>query len=454
MPRLTILIPEQPTARTVEHKGRGVHRAGNSWRRRNIVAAMLGLCVAACAIAAFTDALFVARHIGAVGLSPSADTNRLRSELAPSSSRACTLVDVVDSTGASPHSASKALVLVHEDTTGHHVWRLWIPPTLLVSVPGHGLTAIGQVRRAGGEAATVQSVKQLTGLAVSQVVELGTGSLSAAVNRLGGVWVDVPEGLIRPSADTSATVQSITPGRQMLRGPQALTFAFAVNRDDTVYAPVRDQLRALLAAASSRGRSPIWMIGLAESIAPYARTTMSIGAFLGAIGRAGDARSGGAYDAVAPGAGTAARLRPDVRTIARLTANMRSEQPFSVPGASPEQAAATAERAAADIPPSSITVTVQNGAGLSGAAAQAASLLQAPGFKITSVGNANMSIYPHTLAIYKKNASLASTVAKYLQPNVQLVPARGLYLFKSDVLLVIGKDWNIARAPVVPIERR
>ncbi len=54
--------------------------------------------------------------------------------------------------------------------------------------------------------------------------------------------------------------------------------------------------------------------------------------------------------------------------------------------------------------PALVTVTVRNGSGTSGLAAQAASILKAQGYRIRGVGNADQFVYDETLIIYKSNA--------------------------------------------------
>ncbi len=93
--------------------------------------------------------------------------------------------------------------------------------------------------------------------------------------------------------------------------------------------------------------------------------------------------------------------------------------------------------------PSTVTVTVRNGAGISGVAAAAADILKRAGFNVTEVGNANQFVYDRTLVVYRdaETKAKASAVAAAL-PRADLVPSRGMYAFSTDVLVVVGKDWG------------
>jgi hypothetical protein len=56
--------------------------------------------------------------------------------------------------------------------------------------------------------------------------------------------------------------------------------------------------------------------------------------------------------------------------------------------------------------------------------------------------------------VYRSDKSLAELVAQYLQPGVKIVPAAGLYTFDGDVLVMVGKDWDLSKAPVAPIQTK
>ncbi len=55
----------------------------------------------------------------------------------------------------------------------------------------------------------------------------------------------------------------------------------------------------------------------------------------------------------------------------------------------------------ASVDVSSFTVTVNNGSGIEGAAAEARSVLESNGFKVESVGNASQAVYDETLVVYQ-----------------------------------------------------
>jgi len=90
--------------------------------------------------------------------------------------------------------------------------------------------------------------------------------------------------------------------------------------------------------------------------------------------------------------------------------------------------------------PTSVKVEIRNGAGLTGVASQVSQILTSSGYEIGAVGNANAFVYKETLVVHKGDAAAAAQVAKLL-PKGRVVPARGMYAFNADLLVIVGKDW-------------
>jgi hypothetical protein len=86
-------------------------------------------------------------------------------------------------------------------------------------------------------------------------------------------------------------------------------------------------------------------------------------------------------------------------------------------------------------------VTVRNGAGIEGSAAAAAGILRTAGYAVGEVGNANQFVYDETLVVYKNSREAAVQVAEAL-PRARVVESRGMYVFSSEILVVVGKDYE------------
>ena len=180
-----------------------------------------------------------------------------------------------------------------------------------------------------------------------------------------------------------------------------------------------------------------------SAVAPYIATDMSLVDMIRLAQALKGAGSKNLYTATAKG---------DVEVSVHLRGPGQPGQARE--GDQERRAVREAEGEAGDertLKPSSVTVTVRNGSGISGVANQAATILKAKGFKIKDVGNAGQNVYKKTLIIYKTSTGAASLVAKYLPPGTTIVQSRGMYTFTGTVLVVIGKDWDVSKVPAAPV---
>lgn len=90
-----------------------------------------------------------------------------------------------------------------------------------------------------------------------------------------------------------------------------------------------------------------------------------------------------------------------------------------------------------------LSITLRNGSGIDGAAGEVESRLSEYGFKLKNMGNADSFVYDDTMVVYKDEAHKDDVQA--------LVDALGFgritdqsvfYSFKSDILVVVGKDFK------------
>ena len=111
--------------------------------------------------------------------------------------------------------------------------------------------------------------------------------------------------------------------------------------------------------------------------------------------------------------------------------------------AAEEDAGADTGTQTVNVDPASFTITVRNGAGITGAASQMADQLRAGGFNVADIGNTDSPVYDETLVIYKDPAfeQAAQSVASALTSG-RVVNGGDYYTFDTDVLVVLGADWK------------
>ena len=88
-------------------------------------------------------------------------------------------------------------------------------------------------------------------------------------------------------------------------------------------------------------------------------------------------------------------------------------------------------------------VEIQNGSGVSGVAATAASTLTNKGYDVTNTLDADSYNYSKTLVIYDKGTdeSIAKSIAKLLGCGTPTVND-GSYTYEGSYLVIVGKDYK------------
>ena len=349
------------------------------------------------------------------------------------------------------------MIVAHIDPQQKKIWMLSIPRDTKMLIPGHGYQKINAAHAFGGAPLTVKVVKEFTGLPIDHYMEVNFLGFENAVKQMGGVWVNVPQAINDPAAASQSVHQraaKIPAGYQWLDGEHALTFVrtrhgFAdqdigrMGNQQIFFKAVADEL----AKTKDVGK----LVRVVTAITPYIQTDMSI---MDMMKTALDMKGGGSknmYTATLGGTWVSPYIITDEVNKARLIGAFRNGEPF-VATSTPAGKAKPAATAAKALAPSSVKVTIKNGAGVAGYAKQAGEILKTRGFKIASVGNANQNVYKQTLVIYKTNLAAAELVAASLAPGTKIVQSRGMYSSPTEILVITGKDWDLSKIPAAPIK--
>lgn len=356
---------------------------------------------------------------------------------------------------------SDTIILARMDPKTKQVWLLSIPRDTKVQIPGHGTKKINEAFALGQEELAIKTVEKYAGVPIHHYMGVNFSGFRKAIDAMGGVWIDVPVAINDPQADATKgdKASRIDPGYQLLDGDHALTFVRTRHTfADQDFGRMRNQQAFFLAVADQlANKTPVAKIPqIVAAMAPYLSTDMSLMEMMRLAQVLQGAGSKRIHTETIAGEWRSPYVVTDEDVKAELLAKFIAGEPFKEPEPSEEESGTAApskqDGQATEKAPASIRVTVRNGAGIAGCAKQASSVLKARAFKVLDVGNAGQFVYDKTLVVFRSDRAAAEQVARALPPGAKLVESRGMYDFEGDVLVVVGKDWDIARVPVAPIK--
>jgi len=327
------------------------------------------------------------------------------------------------------------IIVARVDPTVHKVWMVSIPRDTRVEIPGNGVNKINAATAIGGPSLMIDTVEEYLGMPIHHYMEVDFSGFQGIVDAMGGIYIDVDVEIDDPKAASHSPgrrASYIAPGYQLLDGEHALTYVRSRNFPDSDFTRMRHQqnfFKALAEQSASWGNL-LKLPKIASELSRHVVTDMSVSQMLSLAQSFKGMGTENIQTATLPGEWRSPYVIVDEAMKEYLVSQMLtggSIEATSVP--EPQR------------DPAGITVAIRNGAGISGVAGQAAARLQAHGFRVLEVGNANQFVYEDTLIVYKDDEGAAQVVASAL-PKGRLVPSRGMYAFSTDVLVVVGKDWT------------
>lgn len=326
-----------------------------------------------------------------------------------------------------------ALVLARIDRANKQVSLVSIPANLRVSLSDG---KVHPVRDAGtwSDAVLITAVATFAEVDIAHYVKTDATGIAALVDSLGGVEVTLSEEVDDPTAGDVY----LPTGTQTLDGKSALTFLRASNFKNGIETQAENQRELLeTVCLSLLGTDSLGFLTTLDSVGGTFHTDMN----------ASDARSLAdslrGMDAtqvrgtMVPGYTT---TRDGVDYYAATSDDWTAMVERLDAGEDPDPP----DDAAVTVDPASFSVSVQNGSGVTGGAAQIGNELTAKGFKVEATGNVTDAYsYNETLVVYTDAAfeAAAQTVVSSLGVG-RTVQNTGYYEFETDVLVIIGKDWK------------
>lgn len=329
------------------------------------------------------------------------------------------------------------IIVAKVDPQLKKVWMLSIPRDTRVDIPGHGVSKINAANAYGGSSLMVETVHKLLGVPINHYMEINFDGFEKIVQILGGVWINVDTNIDDWKAASNSPhhrASHISKGYQLLDAEHALVYVRSRAFPDADFTRMRHQqefFKALAKQAAQFG-NVLKIPTMVAEISKYMSTDMSMGDLVSTVTAMRSMGSDNVQTATVTGVWRSPFVYTDETRKAALVDAFINERPFD--------STATVS-AATKVDPKTVSVTVRNGAGISGCANVAAGMLKTAGYNVGEVGNASQFVYTETLVIYKDSKTKATQVAGEL-PSGKVVASNGMYSFTTDVLVVVGKDYS------------
>ena len=335
-----------------------------------------------------------------------------------------------------------------------------IPRDTRVNIDGYGENKINAAYFYGGPSLAIKTVSEFAGVEINHYAEVDFEGFQHVVDALGGVEVNVP---MEINDDMAGGY--VPAGEQTLNGEQAIILCRSRHAYDAYGAG--DNMRAanqrmVLSAIMHKVMSSdiATMTNTVSTLSQYVTTDFSVASIVGlAQSMIGIDVDQNVYTAAVP---TESVYGNNIWWEVVKDDEWRTMMERVEQGLSPteetvvDQATGVTLSSAgnggtgsgssggdsSDVSLSGVTISVKNGAGIAGCAADAASRLTPLG-AIAETGNADDSNYQKTLIIYDdaSQEAQAQAIADALGCGT-IQRNTGTYSYSGDFLVVVGADWS------------
>ncbi|MCI8468370.1 MAG: LCP family protein [Eggerthellaceae bacterium] len=321
----------------------------------------------------------------------------------------------------------------------------------------NGIQKLNAAHAIGGAPLTVQTVSQLAGVPITHYAEINFDGFKDIVDALGGIEVDVPVKISDPRAGY------LEAGLQTLDGDGALTLCRSRHTYDELgdgdgYRAANQRMVVSAIGKKILNSDVATMAATIEALSKYVTTDMSV---MDIINLANNLRGMNMetdfYSAVEP---TTSEYSNDIwweildkaewkkmmdrinQGLPPTTEDVVDEATgIVIANAGGGALSSDESNTARSRAKRSGTVSVRNGCGVAGVGAEAAEAITELGYK-TEAGNANHNDYAETVVVYGDDDQKedAQEIADLLGKG-RIVKNNNEYIYSSDFLVVIGKDW-------------
>jgi len=339
------------------------------------------------------------------------------------------------------------IILVHVSPRNRKAVMVSIPRDLKVDIPGHGTNKINAAYAFGGPALLVKTIEQNLGVPINHYAEVDFAGFLKVVDAVGGVRLCNQTG---HRLDDRFANLHMDPGCHEMSGVQALAFVRARHIDSDFGRIGRQQqfLRAVMEKVSSTGNliNLPKLVKIANIVSDHMKTddTLRTRDAISLVRRIGKLDSDSVDMRVYPSGPDGlsyVTARPEAPILMKAIANDATQLP---PVGLPNGKGITL---------ADLRLTVLNGSGVQGAAAQAADGLRAYGLRIVQTGNASKPTgQQSTLTYPAAMAQQAKLLSALLGDQVRLVRSDGASTDGASsgagvLTLTVGSSFRIAAPP-------
>ncbi len=339
-------------------------------------------------------------------------------------------LDDLTNFGAVGGARGDVIMLVKLDEESSNAQILSIPRDLWVEIPGHGSNRINAAYAFGGPALMVETIKQNLGVSVNHYVEVDFVGFREMVDELGGIEISFPN-----AARDANSGLDVPAGTERLDGKMALAYArsrhyqelqngswVGVEANDIGRTARQREVLVAIVSALKRPSSIAEAGSIAGAMARH--TTIDSG-----LAEASVARLFWDYKGILTGGIQGETLPVRLATIEGKSVVVRQEP----------QATAILEafKAGQQVSSQPIRLRVLNGNGVEGAAAAMAGRLEAEGFVVASIGDAERKDYAQTTIIVPEGSDDGDEVITALGFGVV---ERGTVDNSQDAVVIVGAD--------------
>ncbi len=354
---------------------------------------------------------------------------------------------------------SDSMMLVRVDPREKKVAVISLMRDTKIDMGEHGVQKLNVAHAFGGAAYTIETVSKLAGVPISHYAEINFDGFREIVDALGGIEVDVAVEINDEDAGGH-----LDAGVQTINGEQALILCRSRHNYDDIgsgdaYRAANQRMVIAAICKKILDSDPTTMVSTIEALSRYVTTDMDAGLiinlagalrginmeqdFYTAVEPVTSEYSGGIWwDILDKKAWTIMMdrvnqgLPPTAESVIDpITGIVMSDAGGATVGADGSQNTARSRSKRSG------KVSVRNGCGVSGVGAEAAEAIKELGYT-TEAGNANRDDYLETVVVYNKDSQAedAQEIVDLLGRG-RAVKNENEYIFNSDFLVVIGKDW-------------